>query len=101
MFILKADRNVSEGAVAISAAIRSGLKLSPTLDKPVIGWYELPKQLFMLGTLKFSVTTPTLKAEEKVEIKEEDFVELFRKTFKDHLVGTGQEFYWQLNVKLI
>jgi len=51
-----------------------------------------------VGTLKMSVTTPTLKPEDKIELSEEDFIKYFRTAFKGHFIGTGQEFYLQLNV---
>lgn len=99
VFILKAEKAVDFGKVAIPGSIRNCLKLSPTLDKPVISWYDLPKQTFMLGSLKFTVATPTLKPEDKVEIAEEELINYFRKAFVKHFIGTGQEFYVQLKVR--
>lgn len=46
----------------------------------------------MLGTLKFGVSTPTLK-NEKRKIDEKLIIDKFLATYKNHFVGTGQEFF--------
>lgn len=97
VFILKSEK-VDDNKVAVPANIRTGLKLSPTMDHPILTYYELPNQLFMLGSLKMSVTCPTLKPDEKVEISEEELIKEFRQRFSKHFVGSQQEFYLQLNV---
>ena len=98
VFILKPDNNTPQGSIGVPAVIRTSLKLSPTLDKPVIVWYDLPKQLFMLGTLKLGVTCPTLKPDQSVTVDELVFIKYFRNAFKGHFIGTGQEFYHQMDV---
>ena len=97
VFIVKPEK-IDDNKVAVPANIRTGLKLSPTMDHPVITFYELPNQLFMLGSLKMSVTCPTLKPDEKVEIAEEELIKEFRHRYAKHFVGSQQEFYLQLNV---
>lgn len=61
VFKLKADREIPEQAIGVPGVIRSSLKLSPIMDKPVISLYDPPKEQFMLSSLTFGVTTPTLK----------------------------------------
>lgn len=100
VFILKPDSNVAEGYVAISGSIRNCLKLTPALDRPIITWYDLPKELFMLSNVKMTVTTPTLRADQKEEISEEEMIKYFSAKFKGHFIGTGQEFYGKIKVGL-
>lgn len=98
VFILESERAINQGAVGIPASIRNSLKLSPTMDKPIITWYELPKSIFMLGSVKFQVSAPTLKPEEKLEIKEEEFIQAVKDKFQRHFLGTGQELYIRMKV---
>ena len=98
IFKVEPDSNILDGTVGIPASIRNSLKLSPTMDKPVITWFELPKSIFMLGSVKFQVATPTLKPEDKIEMKEEEFIKVVREKFEKHFLGTGQELYLKLKV---
>lgn len=99
VFILKGDKGCEPGKVTVAGNIRNGLKISPTLDHPILTLYELPKQQFMLASLKNSVTAPTLKPEQHVEIDEETIIKEFRTRFSKHFVGTQQEFYLKINVR--
>ena len=96
IFILKAENSLPEGSIGVPGVIRSALKLSPVDDKPVITHYSLPKQLFMLSSLKFSVSCPTLKEGPK-EIQEEVLIEYFRNNFKNHFMGSTQEFFAKID----
>lgn len=99
VFILKSESGIPEGSLGIPAVTRSSLKLSPTLDNPIVSWYDLPKELFMLGTVKLQVSTPTLKPDDKAEVSEETLIKIFRENFKKHFIGTGQEFYLNHEVR--
>jgi hypothetical protein len=101
VFILKEDRDIAPEKLGVPAAIRTSLKLSTTLDKPVVSRYELPKQLFMLSTVKMQVTAPRLHPDEKVEIEEQKLIDAFRKQFSKHFIGTQQEFYLNLDVNYL
>jgi hypothetical protein len=99
VFILKEEISLPETSLGIPAVIRNSLKLSPTLDSPIVSWYDMPKEQFMLGTVKMQVTCPTLKPDDKVELAEEIFIKVFREKFRNHFIGTGQEFYLNLDVR--
>ena len=96
VFKLKADREIPEQSVGIPGVIRSSLKLSPIMDKPILSLYDPPKEQFMLSSLTFGVTTPTLK-DQNVSISEEKLITLFKENFKGHFVGSGQEFFAKLD----
>lgn len=98
VFILKEERSVADTSVAIPGVIRSALKLSPTMDKPILYLYDPPKQLFLLSTLKFGVSTPTMKTDEPQKvIDEQTFINYFRSSFKSHFIGSGQEFFYNID----
>lgn len=93
VYILKTEGFVKEGTVGVSNAIRNTLKLSPTLDKPILKLFRDGVQ--MLSSLKISVSTPTLK-DKKLEIPEDTFAAQFRKNYLRHIVGRSQELYLQI-----
>ena len=94
VFIIKAEAFVKQGTVAVSNAIRNTLKLSPTLDRPILKLFRDKVQ--MLSSLKLTVSTPTLK-EKKLELTEEIFAMHFRQRFNRHIVGRSQEFYQKID----
>lgn len=98
VFILQPETSIALGSLGIPGIIRSCLKLSQTLDRPSITHYVLPQELFMLGTLKFSVGVANAKPEDQIPaIEEQVLIDYFRKAFKGHFIGTGQEFYHNFN----
>ena len=92
VFILKEGDFLQEGYVGVSNAIRNTLKLSPTLDKPILKLFR--DAVIMLSSIKLTVTTPTNK-DKKIELTEDTFIQAFRKNFQRHIIGRSQEFYLQ------
>lgn len=92
IFILAVENSLSETNMIISGVTRSQLKISHTMDHPVIDTFKGGEGNYLASTLKLRVKAPRLQ--EKFEAKEKELGEEFIRKYRKHIVSQGQEIFF-------
>lgn len=93
IFMIEEDKALGTDCMTISGVTRSQLKISTTMDHPVLELFKFdPKQNCLIGSCKIDVRCPRLK--EIKEVQEKELVDVFKKQFIKHAFKSRQEIFF-------
>lgn len=97
IFIAEEDGELGTDNMSISGVTRSQLKISTTMDHPIIHIFNFDSdQNYLIGSCSLKVRCPRLK--EVKEVKEKDVIEAFKKKYNKHIFKNRQEVFFNYQV---
>jgi vesicle-fusing ATPase len=92
VFILAAEKSLAENHMIISGVTRSQLKISHTMDHPVVNAFTGGEGNYLATSINLRIKAPRLK--EKFEVKEKEIGQEFINKYRKHIVSLGQEIFF-------
>ena len=99
-FVLGEDKKMADGRMSVSSATRSSLKISTTMDQPVLNLFDVgaKENSGLIASAKIKVRCPKLR--EPLEVKEKELIEAFIEKYNKHIFKEGQQLYYNHKVSL-
>ena len=93
VFILACDSTLEANQMIISGVTRSQLKISHTMDHPILKYFDGGSGNYLATKLELKITAPRLK--EQVEINEKEIGDAIMEKYKKHIITIGQEVFFE------